>query len=185
MKLALRCEALRKRYGSVVAVDGLSLAVERGECFGLLGPNGAGKTTTIEILEGLLDARCRGRRGARAALAHPRPRAARASRRAAAGNPADRQADGRGDAARLPIVLPPGTHHRRADSAGRPRGQAGAAGSASCRAGRSSGCRSPAPWPAIPTCCFSTSRPPASTRSRGGSCGTSWRASRPPAGRSC
>jgi ABC-2 type transport system ATP-binding protein len=38
----------------VVAVDGLSLAVTRGECFGLLGPNGAGKTTTIEILEGLL-----------------------------------------------------------------------------------------------------------------------------------
>ena len=35
-------------------MDGLSLAVERGECFGLLGPNGAGKTTTIEILEGLL-----------------------------------------------------------------------------------------------------------------------------------
>ena len=51
---ALRCENLRKRYGDVVAVDGLSLAVERGECFGLLGPNGAGKTTTIEILEGLL-----------------------------------------------------------------------------------------------------------------------------------
>ena len=51
---ALRCDNLRKRYGDVVAVDGLSLAVERGECFGLLGPNGAGKTTTIEILEGLL-----------------------------------------------------------------------------------------------------------------------------------
>src|SRR5215208_6428745 len=46
--------ALRKRYGDVVAVDGLSLEVLRGECFGLLGPNGAGKTTTIEILEGLL-----------------------------------------------------------------------------------------------------------------------------------
>jgi ABC-2 type transport system ATP-binding protein len=45
-----------KRYGDVVAVDGLSFHVERGECFGLLGPNGAGKTTTIEILEGLLDA---------------------------------------------------------------------------------------------------------------------------------
>ena len=55
MNLALRCDALHKRYGSVVAVDGLSLAVARGECFGLLGPNGAGKTTTIEILEGLLD----------------------------------------------------------------------------------------------------------------------------------
>ncbi len=54
MNLALRCEALEKRYGSVVAVDGLSLSVGRGECFGLLGPNGAGKTTTIEILEGLL-----------------------------------------------------------------------------------------------------------------------------------
>ncbi|MEQ1757532.1 MAG: ABC transporter ATP-binding protein [Vicinamibacterales bacterium] len=52
---ALCCEGLVKRYGSVLAVDGLSLTVNRGECFGLLGPNGAGKTTTIEILEGLLD----------------------------------------------------------------------------------------------------------------------------------
>jgi ABC-2 type transport system ATP-binding protein len=52
---AVRCERLTKRYGDVVAVDGLSLQVERGECFGLLGPNGAGKTTTIEILEGLLE----------------------------------------------------------------------------------------------------------------------------------
>jgi ABC-2 type transport system ATP-binding protein len=51
---ALACHDLRKHYGDVVAVDGLSLAVDRGECFGLLGPNGAGKTTTIEILEGLL-----------------------------------------------------------------------------------------------------------------------------------
>ena len=51
---ALRCVGLRKRYGDVVAVDGLSLEIARGECFGLLGPNGAGKTTTIEILEGLL-----------------------------------------------------------------------------------------------------------------------------------
>lgn len=52
--LAVRCENLTKRYGDLVAVDRLSLAVRRGECFGLLGPNGAGKTTTIEILEGLL-----------------------------------------------------------------------------------------------------------------------------------
>jgi len=52
---AVRCDALHKRYGDVVAVDGLSLIVQRGECFGLLGPNGAGKTTTIEILEGLLE----------------------------------------------------------------------------------------------------------------------------------
>src|SRR3954469_1174696 len=53
--IALQCERLMKRYGDVVAVDGLSLRVNRGECFGLLGPNGAGKTTTIEILEGLLE----------------------------------------------------------------------------------------------------------------------------------
>jgi ABC-2 type transport system ATP-binding protein len=53
---AVRCENLVKRYSNVVAVDGLSIHVDRGECFGLLGPNGAGKTTTIEILEGLLEA---------------------------------------------------------------------------------------------------------------------------------
>jgi ABC-type branched-subunit amino acid transport system ATPase component len=40
----------------VVAVDGVSLAVPEGVCFGLLGPNGAGKTTTIEIMEGILGA---------------------------------------------------------------------------------------------------------------------------------
>ena len=54
--VALSCEGVVKRYGSVTAVDGLDLKVLRGECFGLLGPNGAGKTTTIEILEGLLHA---------------------------------------------------------------------------------------------------------------------------------
>ena len=37
----------------VVALDGVSLSIERGEIFGLLGPNGAGKTTTLECLEGL------------------------------------------------------------------------------------------------------------------------------------
>src|SRR5207244_7854724 len=50
---AIRCTGLVKRYGDVLAVAGLDLAVAAGECFGLLGPNGAGKTTTIEILEGL------------------------------------------------------------------------------------------------------------------------------------
>src|SRR6187551_70038 len=52
---ALRVTGLRKTYGDVVAVDGLDLTVESGECFGLLGPNGAGKTTTIEICEGLTE----------------------------------------------------------------------------------------------------------------------------------
>ena len=43
----------RKRYGSFVAVDGISFEAGRGEIFGLLGPNGAGKTTTLECLEGI------------------------------------------------------------------------------------------------------------------------------------
>ena len=44
---------LRKTYGSLAAVDGVSLAVAAGEVVGLLGPNGAGKTTTLECVEGL------------------------------------------------------------------------------------------------------------------------------------
>ena len=43
---------LRKSYGQIKAVDGVSFDVEEREVFGLLGPNGAGKTTTVEILEG-------------------------------------------------------------------------------------------------------------------------------------
>jgi ABC-2 type transport system ATP-binding protein len=45
---------LRRKTREVVAIDDLSLAVERGELFGLLGPNGAGKTTTVKILATLL-----------------------------------------------------------------------------------------------------------------------------------
>ena len=44
---------LRKKYGEINAVNGISFEVSRGEVFGMLGPNGAGKTTTIEILEGM------------------------------------------------------------------------------------------------------------------------------------
>lgn len=54
-KSALRVHQLRKAYKDVVAVDGLDLEVQAGECFGLLGPNGAGKTTTVEICEGLTE----------------------------------------------------------------------------------------------------------------------------------
>jgi ABC-2 type transport system ATP-binding protein len=49
---AVVVEELRKEYGSLRAVDGLSFNIEAGEIFALLGPNGAGKTTTVEILEG-------------------------------------------------------------------------------------------------------------------------------------
>jgi ABC-2 type transport system ATP-binding protein len=50
---AIAVSDLRKSYGDVQAVAGVSLAVQKGEIFGMVGPNGAGKTTTIECIEGL------------------------------------------------------------------------------------------------------------------------------------
>ncbi len=50
---AIACRGLTKRYGSVVALDGLDLEVPAGSVFGFLGPNGAGKTTTLRLLTSL------------------------------------------------------------------------------------------------------------------------------------
>jgi len=50
----IRIEDVRKSFGAVKALDGLSLEVPAGKVFGLIGPNGAGKTTTIRILAGLI-----------------------------------------------------------------------------------------------------------------------------------
>ena len=50
----IQVQELRKSYGSIVAVAGVSFEVRRGETFGLLGPNGAGKTTTISMMTGVL-----------------------------------------------------------------------------------------------------------------------------------
>ncbi|HET7903929.1 MAG TPA: ABC transporter ATP-binding protein, partial [Candidatus Eisenbacteria bacterium] len=50
----VRVDSLRKRFGSVTAVDGVSFEIAAGETFGLLGPNGAGKTTTIGMIVGAL-----------------------------------------------------------------------------------------------------------------------------------
>jgi ABC-2 type transport system ATP-binding protein len=50
---AIETRALAKRYGRTVALDGLTMRVERGEVFGFLGPNGAGKTTAVKLLLGL------------------------------------------------------------------------------------------------------------------------------------
>lgn len=60
---AVEVEDLRKSYGPVQALRGVSFNVAEGEVFALLGPNGAGKTTTVEILEGF-----RGRDGGRASV---------------------------------------------------------------------------------------------------------------------
>jgi ABC-2 type transport system ATP-binding protein len=54
MEPILEVKNLVKKYGKVIAVDGVSFALQPGVCFGLLGPNGAGKTTTIEIIEDVI-----------------------------------------------------------------------------------------------------------------------------------
>lgn len=54
MALAIETNGLTRRFGSLLAVDGLDLRVEAGTFYGFLGPNGAGKSTTIKMLTGLL-----------------------------------------------------------------------------------------------------------------------------------
>jgi len=72
----IQAKGLQKTYSGHRVVDGLDLAIKRGECFGLLGPNGAGKTTTLRMLLGLIapDA------GAATLLDLPVPQAAREAR---------------------------------------------------------------------------------------------------------
>src|SRR6185503_10808886 len=50
----LKTQALTRRFGQMIAVDAMTISVDRGEVFGLLGPNGAGTTTTIKMLITLL-----------------------------------------------------------------------------------------------------------------------------------
>jgi ABC-2 type transport system ATP-binding protein len=56
MPATISVRDLRKSYGPLHAVDGVTFEVGQGEFFGILGPNGAGKTTTLEIIEGLREA---------------------------------------------------------------------------------------------------------------------------------
>jgi ABC-2 type transport system ATP-binding protein len=70
----IRTEALTKRYGGLVAVDGVNLRVDQGDLFGFLGPNGSGKTTTVRMLLGLVFATS----GRIEVLGRPMPRAAAA-----------------------------------------------------------------------------------------------------------
>jgi ABC-2 type transport system ATP-binding protein len=55
MAALIEAIGLRKRFGEIVAVDGISLKVARGEVLGFLGPNGAGKSTTMKMLTGFLE----------------------------------------------------------------------------------------------------------------------------------
>jgi ABC-type multidrug transport system ATPase subunit len=70
----IRTERLTKRYGRLVAVDGVDLRVDQGDLFGFLGPNGSGKTTTVRMLLGLVFATS----GRIEVLGRPMPRAAAA-----------------------------------------------------------------------------------------------------------
>ena len=52
--VAIRTQALSRKYDDFTAIEKLELVIQQGEIYGLLGPNGAGKTTTIKMLVGLL-----------------------------------------------------------------------------------------------------------------------------------
>ncbi len=53
MTIVVECQDVRRHFGNLAALDGISLEVSRGEIFGIVGPNGAGKTTLLNCLEGL------------------------------------------------------------------------------------------------------------------------------------
>jgi ABC-2 type transport system ATP-binding protein len=55
MPALIEAKGLRKTFGAITAVDGISLAVEKGEVLGFLGPNGAGKSTTMKMITGFLE----------------------------------------------------------------------------------------------------------------------------------
>src|SRR5512140_3569073 len=76
MNAVIRASGLQKSYAGHRVVDGLDLAINKGECFGLLGPNGAGKTTTLRMLLGLIEPDA----GTATLLDLPVPQAAREAR---------------------------------------------------------------------------------------------------------
>ena len=76
MSVVLSAQNLRKSYAGQAVVDGVSISLNRGECFGLLGPNGAGKTTTLRLMLGLIEPDG----GQLSLLGHAVPRHAREAR---------------------------------------------------------------------------------------------------------
>jgi ABC-2 type transport system ATP-binding protein len=181
---AIEISQLRKSYDGVTVIDGLDLAVERGEIFALLGPNGAGKTTTVEICEGFRRAD-----GGRVAVLDTDPRRASAHWRSRIGIVAQQTTDFEDVTVAEAVDIVAGLFLR-------PRPPAAvidAVGLTEYRNVRGSklsgGLRRrldvASASSAIRSCCSWTSRRPASIPSRAGSSGNSSVGSTSPARRSC
>ena len=176
---------LARRYGDVVALDGVSFSVAPGQLFGFVGPNGAGKTTTMRIVLGVLAAdrgevRWRGRAGRRRDCARASatcPRSAACTRRCACATSCVYLARLHG-ATRAPTA-----------AAGRAAGSSGSAlaeragdrGRGRSRSATSSACSSRRRSSTTRSCWCSTSRSPAWTRSAS-TCSAACCASTPPTG---
>ena len=76
MSVVLSAQNLHKSYAGLAVVDGISIALNKGECYGLLGPNGAGKTTTLRLMLGLIEPES----GSLSLLGHVVPQHAREAR---------------------------------------------------------------------------------------------------------
>src|SRR5262245_33862542 len=172
MPATISVRELRKSYGKVLAVDGVTFEVEQGEFFGILGPNGAGKTTTLEIIEGLREPD-----GGEVTVLGKRPwprdptllpligvqlqassffEQLTAREQLRTSPPCTASVS----SARTPCSAWSGWKTRPAPA---PR---------SCPGGRPSGCPSPAPWCTTPNCCSWTSRREPWIPRPGGTCGT-------------
>ncbi|MEJ1959911.1 MAG: ATP-binding cassette domain-containing protein [Nitrosomonadales bacterium] len=76
MNVVLSAQNLHKSYAGQAVVDGISITLNKGECYGLLGPNGAGKTTTLRLMLGLIEPES----GSLSLLGHAVPQQAREAR---------------------------------------------------------------------------------------------------------
>ncbi len=76
MSVVLSAQNLHKSYAGQEVVDGISISINNGECYGLLGPNGAGKTTTLRLMLGLIEPES----GSLSLLGHTVPQHAREAR---------------------------------------------------------------------------------------------------------
>ena len=168
---AIEVRRLRKSYGGIERLHGVSFSVDYGEVFGFLGTNGAGKTTTIEILEGY-----RARDGGEVSVlgadpAHAGRGLAQPDRAGAPGIRAQPRLHGTGNGRDVRTVLQAADRSRRGQLPPLAWRIRRASASGACPAVRSAGWTWPSAWSAILRCCSWTSRPRGLTRRPAGACG--------------